>query len=212
MYNVSFFAVYGPFNIIIFISIECSAHNISEASVTGFYLSRCLSHTRSHQPTPSPAQVAWSQHKQVSTGIFRLKTENWKFSLIDFRQKINHVWLESGAQVRIRWWGKKNSILLKLDIFFPQASGTFIGYITGTVKLVFIVFFIFLLLSAMTAMLMGYSRYMARRPQKPGFFNPPKLQFKQQKQSDSEPMKTSGQSTVLWKDDIKLPKWIMYSW
>ena len=77
-----------------------------------------------------------------------------------------------------------------------QASGTLIGYVTGTVKLVFILFFIFLLLSAMTAMLMGYSRYMTRRPQGPGFFNPPKLQFKQ-KQADSEPMKSSGQSTVL---------------
>ena len=72
-----------------------------------------------------------------------------------------------------------------------------IGYVTGTVKLVFILFFIFLLLSTMTAMLMGYARYMTRRPQRPGFFNPPKLQFKQQKQTDSEPMKSSGQSTVL---------------
>ena len=71
-----------------------------------------------------------------------------------------------------------------------------IGYVTGTVKLVFILFFIFLLLSAMTAMLMGYARYMSRRPQGPSFYNPPKLQFKQ-KQADSEPIKSSGQSTVL---------------
>merc|ERR1712024_382489 len=80
--------------------------------------------------------------------------------------------------------------------YSEEASGTLIGYVTGTVKLVFILFFIFLLLSAMTAMLMGYSRYMTRRPQGPGFFNPPKLQFKQ-KQAESEPMKSSGQSTVL---------------
>ena len=75
------------------------------------------------------------------------------------------------------------------------ASGTFSGYITGTVKLVFIIFFIFLLLSALTTMLMGYARYLTRRPQPPGFFNPPKMQsqFKQ-----TEPvMKSSGQSTVL---------------
>jgi len=74
------------------------------------------------------------------------------------------------------------------------ASGTFSGYITGTVKLVFIVFFIFILLSVLTTGLMSYARYMTRRPPTPGFFNPPKLQFKQ---PTSEPMKTSGQSTVL---------------
>ena len=60
-----------------------------------------------------------------------------------------------------------------------EASGTFSGYITGTVKLVFIVFFIFILLSVLTTGLMSYARYMTRRPPTPGFFNPPKLQFKQ---------------------------------
>ena len=64
-------------------------------------------------------------------------------------------------------------------------------------KIVFILFFIFMLLSTMTSCLMGYARYMSRRTQKPGFFNPPKLQFKHQKQTDNEPLKSSGQSTVL---------------
>merc|ERR1711862_495020 len=39
------------------------------------------------------------------------------------------------------------------------ASGTFSGYITGTVKLVAIVWFIFMLLSVLTSMLMGYAIY-----------------------------------------------------
>ena len=76
------------------------------------------------------------------------------------------------------------------------ASGTFSGYITGTVKLVFIIFFIFLLLSALTSLLMGYARYMTRRPQTPGFFNPPNKAQSQFKQA-AEPLKSSGQSTVL---------------
>jgi len=75
------------------------------------------------------------------------------------------------------------------------ASGTFEGYVSGTVTLVFCVFFVFLLLSVLTAGLMGYARYMARRKTNtPGFFNPPKL-FK--KATSNVPMQSSGQSTVL---------------
>merc|ERR1739844_50580 len=74
------------------------------------------------------------------------------------------------------------------------ASGTFAGYITGTVKLVFIVFG---LLSVLTIMLMTYARYMSRGSQsQQGFHKPPSLNHRQKLQ-EQMPVESSAQSDML---------------
>merc|ERR1711997_601325 len=101
----------------------------------------------------------------------------------------------------------KEVIIVEMSDWSPEyntdyaelASGTFAGYITGTVKLVFIVFG---LLSVLTMMLMPYARYMSRGSQNQhGFHKPPSLNHRQKLQKLQEqmgqPVESSAQSDML---------------
>merc|ERR1711953_1665588 len=101
----------------------------------------------------------------------------------------------------------KEVIIVEMSDWSPEyntdyaelASGTFAGYITGTVKLVFIVFFICGLLSVLTIMLMTYARYMSRGSQsQQGFHKPPSLNHRQKLQEQmGQPVESSAQSDML---------------
>ena len=82
-------------------------------------------------------------------------TANWQTGNTTVKTIRKYVGLEPRIQHRLCPSGIENVIasfttlirFLLCRLF--QASGTFSGYITGTVKLVFIVFFIFILLSGL---------------------------------------------------------------
>ena len=78
-----------------------------------------------------------------------------------------------------------------------NASGTFVGYLTGTITLVFGVFFIFLLLAVLAMLLMSYARYNARQKGVGSSFqHPPAPAYRPRLHNPDQPP-SSGQSTLL---------------
>lgn len=72
-------------------------------------------------------------------------------------------------------------------LLIREQASTFTNYVTGTIQLVFMIFFVFILISVMTFSLMGYARYLNRRKPKSGFYNPPPMLRRYNRQRATNP-------------------------